>query len=509
MRFDSSESRNEAARERPDAGASFDARVAAVAAGGYTELSAELSDESNAEPVAAALNRAAGLLGWADEERGPLARVVPRGSRVVVKPNLVLHENQGPWGMEPLVTHPSLIRAAVEAALRAGAAEVLVGDAPIQGCDFGRLLEVTGLGVWAEALAKAEPRFKGIRDFRRTTCTFVDGVRVAVEDLQPEDNFVLFDLGGESLLEPVTDGRGSFRVTCYDQRLLARTHAPGRHQYLVAREILEADVVINLPKLKTHKKAGVTCALKNLIGINGNKEYLPHHRVGGSALGGDCYEGLSPVKRAVEFALDRQNTTKSLGAGRVWRGMGAQLERVANLLGDVTGTEGSWSGNDTIWRTCLDLNRVLLYGRADASMADEVQRRVLHLVDAVVAGQGNGPLAPEPLELGLLLAGASAPALDWVGALLLGYDPERIPVTREAFGRFRWPLVTYTPDEVMLAGDVGEGSAAQALGTRASAPVVNHPTGWRDASARGANDEGASCDVENSSRRYARENIVE
>lgn len=61
---------------------------------------------------------------------------------------------------------------------------------------------------------------------------------------------------------------------------MARAHHVGVHQYLLAKAVLEADVVINLPKLKTHKKAGVTCALKNLIGIHGNKEYSPHHRVG-------------------------------------------------------------------------------------------------------------------------------------------------------------------------------------------------------------------------------------
>ena len=133
---------------------------------------------------------------------------------------------------------------------------------------------------------RSDARFKGIRDFRRTTCVFVDGVRVSTEGLQSEDRFVLFDLGRDSLLEPITDARDSFRVTCYDPRLLAKTHAPGRHRYLVARDIIDADVVINLPKLKTHKKAGITCALKNLIGINGNKEYLPHHRIGGSTSGG-------------------------------------------------------------------------------------------------------------------------------------------------------------------------------------------------------------------------------
>jgi uncharacterized protein (DUF362 family) len=220
-------------------------------------------------------------LRWSEAERGPFGRVIPPGARVLVKPNLVLHSNEGPWGIEPLVTHLSLIRAAVAGALLAEPSEVLVGDAPLQGCDFDRLLSVTGLGHWAESLVKHEPRFKGVRDFRRTTCSFVNGVRVAAESLQSEERFVLFDLGRQSLLEPITDGRDSFRVTCYDPRLLARTHAPGRHQYLVAKEVIEADVIINLPKLKTHKKAGITCALKNLIGINGNKEYLPHHRLGG------------------------------------------------------------------------------------------------------------------------------------------------------------------------------------------------------------------------------------
>src|SRR5688572_30875567 len=40
------------------------------------------------------------------------------------------------WGVEPLVTHGSLVRAATEAALQAGASQVIVGDAPVQGCDF-------------------------------------------------------------------------------------------------------------------------------------------------------------------------------------------------------------------------------------------------------------------------------------------------------------------------------------------------------------------------------------
>ncbi|HEX8501617.1 MAG TPA: DUF362 domain-containing protein [Pyrinomonadaceae bacterium] len=475
----------------------FDPRVAAARAGGY-----EGGDGDGAGgEVAHALARACAALGWdgggggGGGGRGPLGGVVAEGARVLVKPNFVLHENQGPWGVEPLLTHASVVRAVVAAALAAGAGEVLVGDAPVQGCDFDALLAATGLGAWAESLAARGPRFRGVRDFRRTVSSFDGGVRRASEGVRPEDRFSLFDLGGESLLEPVTDGRGSFRVTCYDPRLLARTHAPGRHQYLVAREALEADVVINLPKLKTHMKAGVTCALKNLIGVNGNKEFLPHHRLGGSARGGDCYPGASPVKRALEYVFDRQNEAASEAAGRAWAGAATQLYRVLHRTGgDRLGVEGSWSGNDTIWRTCLDLNRVLLYGRPDATMADAPQRRVLHVVDAVVAGQGNGPLAPQPLPLGLLLAGESAAAVDYVGARLLGYEPERVPVVRHAFDAFRWPLADFAPGAVSLAGDLGRGAADELLAAVELPPVV-YPLGWRDAAASEASASVSSADA--------------
>ena len=431
--------------------------------------------------IVEAVNRVAEDLGWSAVEQGPFGKIIPHGARVLIKPNFVMHENQGPWGIEPLVTHPSLIRYTVEAALRAEVSEVIVGDAPLQSCDFERLLAETGLGVWAEKLMKADSRFKGMRDLRRTTCAIVDGVRIASENRQPEDQFVLFDLGHESLLEPITNDRKALRVTCYDPRLLAKTHAPGRHQYLVSRDVIAADVVINLPKLKTHKKAGLTCALKNLVGINGNKEYLPHHRLGGSDRGGDCYPGNSLIKRANERVADAQNMTASLTMGKLWQGAALQLDRLTRLAGDELGIEGAWMGNDTVWRMCLDLNRILLYGKSDASMSGDVQRQVIHLTDAVIAGHGDGPLAPQPLALGLILAGTNAAAMDFVGAHLLGYAPERIPIVREAFQRFSYPLTSFGPDDVVLSGDIGQGNAREILWARRTPQAIVYPAGWRGA----------------------------
>lgn len=420
-------------------------------------------------------------LGWNGTGDAPAFRaLLPVGARVLVKPNLVLHQNQGPWGVEPLFTHASLIRAVVEELLDSGAAQVMLGDAPLQECDFDQLLAVSGLGEWAASLAAREPRFSGPHDYRRTTSQFDAGLRREREGLLPVDRFVLFDLAHDSLLEPIAE-EGRFRVTQYPPAELARTHAPGRHQFLVARDIIEADVVVNLPKLKTHKKAGVTCALKNLIGINGNKEFLPHHRIGGSATGGDCYPGSDPVKRALEFVYDQANATRSIAARRALRLGTRALHRVLHERGDELGVEGAWSGNDTIWRTCLDLNRILVYGRTDGTLSEAPQRRVVHVVDAIVAGHGEGPLRAEPLPVGLILAGDSAAAVDLVGARLLGYDPARIPIIAHAFDRFRWPLTDFTPGDVQVSGALGDGEAAERVSAAIDPAEVHYPAGWRDA----------------------------
>jgi uncharacterized protein (DUF362 family) len=450
-----------------DLSANFESDISLV------EVSSDAYREDNGETIAQAINRMATDLGWALDGKGAFGSLIPPGARVLIKPNFVLHHNQGTGGMDPMITHQSVVRAVVNAALQGEPSEVIVGDAPIQTANFSALLKETGLDGWSDALTKRDSRFKGVKDFRRTTAQYVNGVRVAEENVLPEEEFVLFDLESDSLLEPITDEKDDFRVTCYDPRLMAKTHGRGRHRYLVAKAVVEADVVINLPKLKTHKKAGITCALKNLIGINGNKEYLPHHRLGGANLGGDCYPGDSRVKRMLEYAADQQNISDSAAMGKVWNGVATQLNRVLHLMGDNLGIEGSWSGNDTIWRTGLDLNRVILYGRVDGSMAQTPQRRVVHLADAIVAGQGDGPLSPQPLPLGLLFAGNNAACVDWFGARLLNYDPQLLPIVREAFGSFRWPIATCDPSDISLMGDWGNGFKAT--------PSVLHPIGWRDA----------------------------
>jgi uncharacterized protein (DUF362 family) len=444
-----------------------------------------------------ALGRGAQILNWHSSGTGPFGRLIRPGSRVVVKPNLVLHQNGGPWGLDPLVTHPKLIQAVVDCALMAGPSQVLVGDAPIQGCNFSSLLDQTGLSVWESELRARNHTFQGIRDFRRTTCVYVDGVRIASENVVDESEFRLFDLGSSSLLEPITSD-DSFRVTCYDPRELAKTHHKGRHQYLIAKPILDADVIINVPKLKMHKKAGITCALKNMVGINGNKEYLPHHRIGGSSSRGDCYPGNGLIKRALEYVLDRQNMTKSAAEASHWGAMARTLTRVLSASGDRVGVEGAWSGNDTVWRMTLDLNRILLYGRSDGTMADEPQRQLINIADSVMAGQGDGPLSPQPLPLQTVMMGLNSAAMDWVGCALLGFNPHLVPLAQAAFGVEPWPLTHFDSGAVEIVGDWGVGDPLKQITFSQAKAARVFPAGWLDAAAgtstnhRTAQEQGAS-----------------
>ena len=377
----------------------------------------------------------------------PVGALVPPGARIVLKPNWVLHANEGPGGTDCLVTHASVLRALLDYILKARPARVVVGDAPVQVCDFAGV-QALGFADVADHFAHAGAPV-AVKDFRRTVMRRSAARAEVEEDRRRLDEFVLVNLGANSHLEPIAADAERFRVTMYDPRRMAENHRPGVHRYLVSRDILEADLVLNAPKLKTHKKAGVTLALKNLVGINGNKDYLPHHRRGASERGGDNYERATLPKRLAEVLLDLANRhldkprLYAVGTRLIYKLM--FLDRIRGLPIDL---EGGWYGNDTVWRMCLDLNRVLLYGRAGGDLADRPQRQVLHVTDAIVAGEGEGPLRPDPRPLGAVLAARNAAAHDWAATALMGLDPAAIPIVRHAFEPSAFALASFRPDQV-------------------------------------------------------------
>ncbi len=362
----------------------------------------------------------------------PLSDVVPVGGSVLLKPNWVLHENLSGAGMECMITHPEFVLAALAEVLAARPGRVIIGDAPIQSARFDEI----AWPAWRDRVATlCGTTPVSIRDFRDTIVSRDGRILRPHVHLLDADRFVRFDIGCDSLLEPVSNPPGRFRVTNYDPGRLSRVQRPGIHQYLLAKEPFEVDVILNLPKLKAHAKAGVTAALKNLVGVNADKNFLPHHRVGGSTLGGDCYEGLRPFKRVAEAMLDQANR-------RIGRPGYLSFTRAARFANAVHGgdLEGKWAGNDTTWRMVLDLNRIVVHGGVDGSLSDEPQRRVFSLTDGIVAGDGNGPLAPEPVSLGAVTFGANSAYCDAAHLALMRFAPGRVPLVREAFSPMRYPI---------------------------------------------------------------------
>ena len=66
---------------------------------------------------------------------------------------------------------------------------------------------------------------------------------------------------------------------------------------------------------------------------------------------------------------------------------------------------------------------------------DEFWKPQLHLVDAVLAMEGNGPTAGSPKALGCLLAGENPHRIDLLCAALIGLDPATVPTLRAAQAR--------------------------------------------------------------------------
>jgi uncharacterized protein (DUF362 family) len=133
-----------------------------------------------------------------------------KGKTVLLKPNLV--------GLDPLGvmnTHPALIAATRESFLRLGASRVLVGDGPAMDRDTEAILESVRLREYLGPL----------RDI------FVD---LNTDDVE---------------------------------RVPLRTRASRLKELYLPKTVLGVDVVVSMPKLKTHHWAGATLSLKNMFGV--------------------------------------------------------------------------------------------------------------------------------------------------------------------------------------------------------------------------------------------------
>ncbi len=370
----------------------------------------------------------------------PFGALIRPGDRVLIKPNLVRHYH--PQGLDKLsiVTHASVLRALCDYVILASGpqANLVIADAPLQSCDFNEVVQLAGIDRLIDYYAGRGVKIS-LRDLRLVRSmvertSLYGKVLVQAENGGDPLGYTNIDLAGLSAHAETGSDTSRFRVTCYDPSRMARHHGLGKHEYVIANTLLEADVVINVPKLKTHQKAGITAALKNFIGINGHKDCLPHHTKGTPASGGDEYQRDSWAKRTDSWLLDAKEQTSSLGA----RKAAAVAHRVLESIHQCEGFwAGSWFGNETIARTTVDLNWIARYAGRDGEIADRPQRTIFNVVDGIVAGDQDGPLAPAPRHVGVLMAGIDPVAVDMAAARLMGFRYRSIPTIRLALDGLR------------------------------------------------------------------------
>lgn len=369
-------------------------------------------------------------LNFGSNKWNPLGEIVNPGDCVLIKPNMVLHENNNGCGTDCLFTHPSLVAAMIDYIIIAlkGKGKIIVGDAPLQECIFETLIEESGYKQLIDFYKK-----KGVDislvDFRNIKTYEKNGLHY--HQSEEGENGVIVNLNNKSAFSDLDKMRiQNLRITNYDPRILQKHHKEDIHEYKISQFVLDANVIINMPKPKTHRKAGVTIALKNLVGINANKEFLPHHTLGSQKEGGDAYLNKNYLLKLANEVLDIKNqlvhdNEMDLAAESeklYW----ALYEKGEKQAGEKY-WEGSWFGNDTIWRTILDLNRILLYADKNGKMTNNIQRRQFIVGDMIVSGEKEGPLEPTPIYPGVIVMGKEALAFDRVVCSLMGFDYRNIP----------------------------------------------------------------------------------
>lgn len=388
----------------------------------------------------------------------PLGTFIQPGDRVLIKPNLVFHKHPlGDQGLLSMMTHGSVIRPIVDYALLAlqGKGHILIGDVALQSADWDVIMERTGLRALEQYYRDLTQNvsFLDLRPARALANRY--GIVTKHEQLLGDPaGYVPVDLGRDSLLQPVMGQYQKLTITDYPQTAVSQHHNPDHNEYLIAGSALQANVVINVPKLKTHKKAGVTLAMKNLIGINGDKSWIAHHRQGTTAEGGDespRLTGWDKFRYRTFVKLKYHRLGIPLLSAMIWTIEG--LTKILNGMRPQTGqaplsrlrrfqsiTEGSWYGNDTLWRVILDLNRILLYADRSGKMQDRPQRRTFQVIDGILAGEYNGPMHQLPKNAGVIVAGTNPLLTDTVAAEFMGFDYRKIPQLRCGYEPMRWPL---------------------------------------------------------------------
>ena len=385
--------------------------------------------------------------------------VIKRGDKVVLKPNWVKesHEEK-PDEWEYVITHPAVITAVLMKVVERldGKGEIRIIDGPQFDSSFQKIISYYPVELW-KSMTSSRGVGLEIIDLRDESYFMEDEVIVRRTRLpgDPRGSVDYLLRGDQSEFLGQTRSKRGYFGAYYDIHETNESHDGTSNRYRVSKSVMECNVFINLPKLKTHKKAGITCCLKNLVGINTYRNFLPHYSEGGPADNGDQFpaDNYNARFEGPAMAFIKQNLIQNETMARVFKPIKKIGRRV---FGDTTNVvrSGNWHGNDTMWRTILDLNKLLLYGGLDGKMKEDSwssTKSYIGIVDGILAGEGNGPMRPDPVELGYLIYGTNPVAIDAACAAVMGFDPLKIPPIAKSFAIGRFKICDFDFEDIVLS----------------------------------------------------------
>jgi uncharacterized protein (DUF362 family) len=375
----------------------------------------------------------------------PVGYLIKPGHKVVLKPNWVFDVRGRKQFEQQLTTHGAFLRVVIDYVVIAlnGKGKITICDAPLQSASFAGILEDNFIPDIIKVYSNKKDLVLEYLDLRREEMTLDASMsKIVASRILPGDpaGYTEIDLGPLSYLDKLCIENPSIRFSVgdYDDSITNNNHKSGVHKYLIPNTVLDCDVFINLPKMKTHKKTGITGALKNIIGINASKAYLAHcHK---DKMGGDEFSKKS-IKSQLAGFVDRDVKPilpaclwKYLRfAWRKYRDYILRSMRNGKIVDNVLlSSGGGWYGNKTLWRTIYDLNTIIFFADKTGKLNSDQQRGYLAIVDGIVACEGEGPLHGTTRKAGTIIMGDDPVSVDACMASIMGFDSKKTPIIAES-----------------------------------------------------------------------------
>jgi uncharacterized protein (DUF362 family) len=383
-----------------------------------------------------------GLSTW-----NPLGDIIKPGYTVFIKPNLVNSYHFSGGNIQSVITHGSIIRTIIDYVIIAlqNKGKIIVGDSPERVADFSTIINISGLGEIKRFYEKNNINIE-ILDLRREHIEYGYGaIKKRIFLKGDPRGYKKIDLGEISKFNNLSDERLSKLYGAdYNRKETLFHHKKNKHIYEISNSILLSDVIVSIPKLKTHQKAGVTLNLKGFIGCTGNKNLIPHRSLGDPSNGGDTYSQPPATSRGYIFR-SIEDFLKDHLLGRYENIYSAILfSTILNFISKILFVPendkkyigGGWYGNDTLWRSICDIHYLINFSDKEGVLRDKPQRLFFSIVDGVIAGERNGPIEPDERKEGLLIAGQDLLSVDIICTKIMGFNPLKIPYLKNSIIQF-------------------------------------------------------------------------